>query len=81
MLIIQHYYKNTIKLENLEFKLNSKGSWITNNPIAPMSLIIPKYSPSSSLDNYGEIGDITRDDNYLYVKGSYGWKRSSLESF
>ena len=66
---------------NAEFKLNSKGSWITNNPIAPMSLIIPEYSPSSSLDNYGEIGDITRDDNYLYVKGSYGWKRSSLESF
>jgi len=66
---------------NAEFKLNSKGSWITNNPIAPMSLIIPKYSPSSSSDNYGEIGDITRDDNYLYVKGSYGWKRSSLESF
>jgi hypothetical protein len=66
---------------NAEFKLNSEGSWVTNNSIAPLSLIIPEYSPVSSLDNYGKIGDITRDDNYLYIKGSAGWKRSSLESF
>jgi hypothetical protein len=64
-----------------EFKLNSQGSWITNNSIAPLSLIVPEYSPTSSLDNYGKIGDITRDDNYLYVKVSDGWKRSSLELF
>jgi hypothetical protein len=66
---------------NAEFKLNSEGSWVTNNSISPLSLIIPEYSPSSSLDNYGKIGDITRDDNYLYIKGSNGWKRSSLELF
>ena len=66
---------------NAEFKLNSEGSWVTNNTVAPSSLVIPQYTPTSSLDNYGKIGDITRDDNYLYVKGSNGWKRSSLESF
>jgi hypothetical protein len=66
---------------NAEFKLNSEGNWITNNSIAASSLVIPEYTPVSSLDIYGKIGDITRDDNYLYVKGSNGWKRSSLESF
>jgi hypothetical protein len=64
-----------------EFKLNSEGSWVTNNSISPTSLIIPEYKPSSTLDNYGKIGDVTRDDNYLYIKGGDGWKRSSLESF
>lgn len=66
---------------NAELKLNSEGSWVTNNSISPLSLIIPEYTPNSSLDNYGKIGDITRDNNYLYIKGSNGWKRSSLESF
>ena len=63
------------------FKLNPEGSWVTNNSIAPLSLIIPERTPTSSSDNYGKIGDITRDEDYLYVKGNNGWKRLSLESF
>jgi hypothetical protein len=39
------------------------------------------YSPSSSSDKYGKNGEVTRDENYLYIKTMEGWKRSSLELF
>lgn len=37
------------------------------------------YTPSSSGDTNGEVGTITWDDNYIYVKTSSGWGRSSLD--
>jgi hypothetical protein len=64
-----------------EFKLNIEGSWVTNNPLAPSSLIIPEYTPISSYDIYGKNGDITRDENYLYVRDNNTWKRSPLQMF
>jgi autotransporter adhesin len=64
-----------------EFKINSDGDWITNNLIIPSGLVIPMYSPSSSSDKYGKNGEVTRDENYLYIKTMEGWKRSSLELF
>ena len=64
-----------------EFITDAEGNWVTNNDLKPKSLSIPTYTPSSSEDTYGNEGNITRDDNYLYVKTSSGWKRSSLESF
>ena len=48
---------------------------IHNNPS------IPNYTPTSSNDSYGNIGNVTSDDDYLYVKTNNGWKRTSLESF
>jgi len=48
---------------------------IYNNPS------IPNYTPTSSGDTYGNVGNITTDDNYLYIKTNNGWKRTSLESF
>jgi len=39
------------------------------------------YSPSSTADTNGEIGDIAWDDNYIYIKTSIGWRRSTLASF
>ena len=48
---------------------------IHNNPS------IPNYTPSSSNDSYGNIGNITSDDDYLYIKTNNGWKRTSLQSF
>lgn len=66
---------------NAEFKLNSDGNWITNNSIIPSSLSIPNYTPTSSSDNYGNLGEISVDDDYLYIKGNNGWKRLPLESF
>jgi len=66
---------------NAEFKLNTEGSWVTNNSLAPSSLIIPEYTPETSYDNYGKNGDITRDENYLYIKDNNTWKRSPLQTF
>ena len=42
---------------------------------------IPIYTPTNSTDTNGEIGNITSDDNYLYIKTNMGWKRTSLETF
>lgn len=66
---------------NAEFNLNSDATWVTNNSLAPSSLIIPEYTPKSSYDNYGKNGDITRGENYLYIKDNNTWKRSPLQTF
>lgn len=39
------------------------------------------YTPTSSSDPNGNIGDIAWDDNYIYVKTSTGWKRALLSEF
>ena len=64
-----------------ELITDEKGNWVTNTDFNPKGLSIPTYTPSSSNDENGNEGNITRDDNYLYVKTINGWKRSNLESF
>ena len=64
-----------------ELLTDENGNWYTNNEFKAKSLVIPIYTPSSSLDLAGNEGNITRDDNFLYVKTTNGWKRSNLESF
>lgn len=66
---------------NAEFLINDNGDWTTNNNLIPNALVIPNYTPKTSSDTSGLIGSITMDDNYIYVKTSKGWKRSSLENF
>ena len=39
------------------------------------------YTPTGTSDANGNVGDITRDDNYVYVKTSAGWKRASLTTW
>jgi hypothetical protein len=39
------------------------------------------YTPTSSSDANGNIGDVAWDDSYVYVKTSGGWKRSALSSW
>jgi hypothetical protein len=39
------------------------------------------YTPTSSADATGVTGDVKRDDNYLYIKTSTGWKRTALTTF
>jgi hypothetical protein len=39
------------------------------------------YTPSSSSDSNGNVGDFSWDTNYLYIKTSSGWKRSALTTF
>jgi hypothetical protein len=64
-----------------EFIIDSTGDWITNNKFKPNSLVIPNYAPTSSNDSFGEVGDIVRDENYIYIKTGMGWKRANLETF
>jgi len=65
-----------------KFIVDNGGNWTTNTGLIPKSLCIPKYTPLSSYDINGSVGDITRDDNYLYIKtNSFGWKRVLLEKF
>jgi len=64
-----------------ELITDENGNFVTNNDFKPNALTIPYYTPSSSNDTAGSEGNITRDDNYMYVKTSTGWKRTNLESF
>jgi hypothetical protein len=64
-----------------ELITDSEGNFITNNDFKPNSLTIPFYKPNSSEDINGNIGNITRDDEYLYIKCQDGWRRSNLERF
>jgi hypothetical protein len=60
---------------------DTNGNFVTNNDFKPQALTIPLYTPTSSNDTAGSEGNITRDDNYLYVKSSNKWKRVKLEEF
>jgi len=39
------------------------------------------YTPTSSSDTNGNVGDIAWDNNYIYIKTSAGWKRAALTAF
>lgn len=60
---------------------DNNGDFVTNNDFKPKFLTIPLYTPTSSNDVFGDEGNITRDDNYLYIKTNNGWKRTNLENF
>jgi hypothetical protein len=45
------------------------------------SLTRVSYTPSGSDDDKGNIGDISWDDSYFYVKTKDGWKRAALETW
>jgi len=64
-----------------EFKTNENGEWVISPSLKPTSLTLPKYTPTSTGDIFGKIGDTVWDDNYLYVRTNAGWKRTSLENF
>lgn len=77
-IIVLHAIQDNI---NAEFVTDSTGCWTTNTDIKPSGLVIPSYTPTSSSDITGNIGNITKDDDYLYVKTSNGWKRVNMENF
>jgi len=54
---------------------------ITSNDSTQNKTTIPSYTPTSSTDTNGNLGNVTIDDDYLYIKTSTGWKRTNLESF
>jgi hypothetical protein len=53
----------------------------TEEVSVPGRLNVARRTPSGSADSQGTVGDITSDDNYIYVKTSAGWKRSALSTF
>lgn len=54
---------------------------IKHNVKVPGKLNIAQYTPVSTADTQGSVGDFTSDSNYIYVKTTSGWKRSALETF
>ena len=58
---------------------NITGS--STNTIYVSDLVIKKSSatPSSSGDTVGEIGSLTWDNNYIYIKTNTGWGRTLLD--
>jgi len=64
-----------------ELLTDEDGNWRTNNDFKPKAITIPIFTPLNSTDKSGNVGNITRDEDYLYVKTSDGWRRSRLESF
>jgi hypothetical protein len=59
-----------------KFTIDEDGDWN-----AEPNIKIKQYTPISSDDPQGNVGNISRDDNYIYIKTSEGWKRSGLEKF
>lgn len=60
-------------------KTDETGAWITTTPLKPKSIVIPYYKPINESDNQYVIGSITRDDDYLYLRGNNGfWKKIKL---
>lgn len=68
--------------ENAEIKIDANGCWTTNTDFNPSGLSIPYYQPTSSIDTSKNVGNITTDYDYLYIKVSeHKWKRIKLEDF
>ena len=67
--------------QEAEFITDENGNWITNNDIKAKALTIPLYTPTSSNDSAGSEGNITRDEDYIYIKTNSKWKRTKLEEF
>ena len=44
-------------------------------------LNVAQRTPSGSADTQGQVGDITSDEDYLYVKTTAGWKRAALTAW
>lgn len=63
-----------------EISLDNNGKWkipsiITNN------ISLPNYSPKSSSDLYGDLGETVWDNDFIYIKTNDGWKRTELKTF
>ena len=73
-----HYIKGTLGLGTSAqtSKLDIQGA----NGYSQLRLR-ESYTPTSTSDTNGNVGDIAWDDNYIYVKTSSGWKRAALSTF
>lgn len=44
-------------------------------------VLVTGFTPTGTADAAGVEGALARDDDYIYVKTSAGWKRSALSTF
>jgi hypothetical protein len=73
--------KEQLKNGESEIKVDKYGRWIASPALASKHMILPNFTPKSTNDEMGMLGDAVWDDNYIYIKTNNGWKRSSLENF
>ncbi len=64
-----------------KFTIDSDGTWNVTPKLKTPQIVIESKTPVSSEDSFGEKGQFTWDDDYLYVKTNNGWKRTGLENF
>jgi hypothetical protein len=64
-----------------EIKTDEYGRWIATPALSSKHMILPEFTPITTTDERGMLGDTTWDDKYIYVKTNNGWKRSNLENF
>ena len=89
----QLFYKSTDTTQT-RFKIDNTTGNVginTSSPQAKLDIndingynqfrLQTKYTPTGSLDPNGQVGAITWDDNYIYVKTPSGWKRAPLSSW
>jgi hypothetical protein len=61
--------------------LGSNITGTSSNTVYTPDLVIKKYmsTPTTSGDTIGEVGSVTWDNNYIYVKTISGWGRTLLD--
>jgi hypothetical protein len=58
------------------------GSISVQNTLTTDDLVVvSSITPTGTADTQGVVGQITWDDDWVYVKTSVGWKRSALSTF
>jgi hypothetical protein len=68
--------------ESTSLLIDADGNWVSNVNILSEGFVIPEYTPTSSQDTNGVLGNIVQDDDYIYIKRNSGWKRTpKLEDF
>lgn len=80
--VVKNQLSGIMKLSYILLARNFIKTSIEEKCINPLeSIMKTKYTPIGTNDSNGTIGDITYDNNYIYIKTDEGWKRSALETW
>ena len=73
---------NTISTGNIGIGVQSPTSRLDINATNGYSQLRleTSYTPTSTSDSHGNVGDVAWDANYIYIKTSAGWKRTATLS-
>lgn len=64
-----------------DFLIDANGDWCSSVNIKSEGFVIPTFTPKNSDDKFGIDGNITKDDDFIYIKTNNKWKRTKLEEF